>query len=326
VNDPERQAQLAEIASTCRSEGIALLLGAQRPVNKWIGGAGVRANLSYIVWGKMRASDTRHAGGGESITLPDIGSYGGNNPGVFGVCEHPTYDGMPFSRGRSFHWGEDSPGLVRLVAARAANRAPYTLEPGLASLADDWAAITGTTPVPAPHAGAQAAPAAAARAGRYDLITTKAGQTARGTASIAARIAAAVDIGTAPVATPDLTAGDAARLAAVLDQQRRQFAAEYTSESADLPGPQQTVLRAMLATPEGVSIRQAAARLAVGRDRVHRQLSRWQLQGTAEVRGKGGRDRHWHAAERPPGDQATTYPGLHAVPGSDGGSAAGGWS
>ena len=130
ANDPDRQAQLGEIASKCRSEGWALLLGAQRPVNKWIGGAGVRSNLSWIVWGKMRASDVRHAGGGsEAITLPDIGSYGGNNPGVFGVCEHPTYEGMPFLRGRSFFWGDDSPGLVRLVADRAGRQAPYVLSP-----------------------------------------------------------------------------------------------------------------------------------------------------------------------------------------------------
>jgi hypothetical protein len=321
ANDQGRKEQLAEIASKCRSEGIALILGAQRPVNQWIGGAGVRANLSYIVWGKMRTSDTRHAAGGESIALPDIGSYGGNNPGVFGVAEHPTYDGMPFSRGRSFHWGEDSPGLVRLVAARAAERTPYVLEPGLASLAEDWAAITGTPPVPAPQAAAEPGPAAgAAPADRYDLITRKNGQTIRGVAVVTARIATAADIGTAPVTAPDLTAGDEARLADVLDQQRREFLGEYTGESVDLPGSEQAALRAMLATAEGVSIRQAAGNLAVGRDRVHRQLTRWESQGTAEVRGKGGRDRRWHAAERAPGDRATTYPGLHAVPG--GGAAA----
>ncbi len=316
--DPERQQRLAEIASKCRSEGVVLLLGAQRPVNKWIGGAGVRANLSRIVWGKMRAGDVRHAAGGEGITLPDIGSYGGGNPGVFGVCEHPTFSGMPFSRGRSFHWGEDSPGLMRLIAARAATRRPYVLEPALAGLADDWAAITGSAPARQPAAGPEPTPGAAEPATvpvpaavdpRYDLITTRTGKTVPGTAGIRANLAQAAAAETPQI--PPVPSGMEARAAAVLVQRRAEHLAAYTDESAELPADLGGPLRAMLAAPGGVSIRAAAEQLGIGRDRVHRQLMRWRAQGTAVVRGEGGRARRWHAHR--PGDTLAAYPPLQAV-------------
>ncbi len=316
--DPERQQRLAEIASKCRSEGVVLLLGAQRPVNKWIGGAGVRANLSRIVWGKMRAGDVRHAAGGEGITLPDIGSYGGGNPGVFGVCEHPTFGGMPFSRGRSFHWGEDSPGLMRLIAARAAARRPYVLEPALAGLADDWAAITGSAPARQPAAGPEPTPGAAEPAAvpvpaavnpRYDLITTRTGKTVPGTAGIRANLAQAAAAETPQI--PPVPSGMEARAAAVLVQRRAEHLAAYTDESAELPADLGGPLRAMLAAPGGVSIRAAAEQLGIGRDRVHRQLMRWRAQGTAVVRGEGGRARRWHAHR--PGDTLAAYPPLQAV-------------
>ena len=319
--DPDRQAQLAEIASKCRSEGWALLLGAQRPVNKWIGGAGVRANLSYIVWGKMRAADVRHAGGSEAITLPDIGSYGGNNPGVFGVCAHPTYEGMPFLRGRSFFWGDDSPGLVRLVADRAAAQSPYVLEAALEPLAEEWAAITGTAPAGAPAAPADApepaagvhpgtAPAGAPRRApddRYDLLSTPRGVTVPGTAGVRAKLTAALADGTAPASAPDLDPSQLDRLAAVLAADRRRFMADY----ANLPAADQAALRELLARPEGVSSREAERVLPWGRTKITQQLARWREEGTAELRGSRATAR-WHAAG--PGAEAP-YPSLRVISG-----------
>jgi hypothetical protein len=278
----------------------------------------------------MRANDVRNAGGGagEGIALPDIGAYGGSNPGVFGVCENPVYPGMPFSRGRAFYWGDDSPGLIRLIAARAAARTPYVLEPALASLADDWAVITSTAPAPgapalvpegapdrdgapAPRDSAPAAESAPAPVDpRYDLITTRTGRTAPGTAGVRAKLAQAAS--TEAAAIPPIPPGMEALAADVLAERRRHHLAAYADESADLPHPQAEALRAMLAAPAGVSIRVAADALGIGRDRVHRQLMRWRAQGTAVVPdGARGSNRRWHAIS--PGEAGVAYPPLQAV-------------
>ena len=61
----------------------------------------------------------------------------------------------------------------------------------------------------------------------------------------------------------------------------------------ELPEPDRRVLLAMLARPDGVSTRAAAAALPWSHTRVHQQLQRWQRDGIAEMRGKGS-GRRWH--------------------------------
>ena len=172
--DPERKAALEAIESKCRSEGWALILASQRPAGKWVS-TSLRANLTHLVWSKMRANDARNAAGNENFELPDMGTYGGANKGIFGICEHPVFPGMAYQRGRSFFWGDASPGLLKLIKARAAERVPYVLEPALAPLAGQWAAITGAGPL---------------SGDRYDVATTRAGQTVPGVAGVRGKLAA----------------------------------------------------------------------------------------------------------------------------------------
>jgi hypothetical protein len=178
AQDPARKAAVETLASKCRSEGWALVLATQRPVGAWVS-TSLKANLTNLVWSKMRAGDMRHAAGNEKFELPDMGAYGGGNAGIFGVCEHPTYPGMPYLRGRTFFWGDESPGLTRLIAARAAGRRPYVLEPALAPLAGQWAQITGAAPLDA---------------ARYDVTTTSDGQTVPGMEGPRAKFAAVRDL------------------------------------------------------------------------------------------------------------------------------------
>lgn len=165
-----------------------MILATQRAVGKWVS-TSLKANVSHLVWSKMRASDARQLAGNEGFELPDMGVYGGGNPGIFGVCEHPTYAGMPYLRGRAFFWGDESAGLLRLIAARAAARRPWQLEPALAHLAGQWAQITGTGPPPAGE-------------DRYDLATTADGATVPGTAGVRGKLAAAAGLLAAPASRP----------------------------------------------------------------------------------------------------------------------------
>jgi hypothetical protein len=178
AKDPVRKAAVETLASKCRSEGWALVLATQRPVGAWVS-TSLKANLTHLVWSKMRAGDMRHAAGNEKFELPDMGAYGGSNAGIFGACEHPTYPGMPYLRGRTFFWGDESPDLVRLIAARAASHRPYVLEPALEPLAGQWAQITGAAPLDA---------------GRYDVTTIRDGQTVPGMEGPKKKFAAVRDL------------------------------------------------------------------------------------------------------------------------------------
>jgi hypothetical protein len=84
TNDADRKEQLGLIASKCRSEGIILIIGSQRPFDKDLGGK-TRAMLTDIVWGKLKARDLAQASGGLA-NLPDMNEYGQGNPGVFGIA------------------------------------------------------------------------------------------------------------------------------------------------------------------------------------------------------------------------------------------------
>jgi len=275
VEDPARKRAMEEIASKCRSEGWALIILTQRAVQGWIPPS-VRAQLSHLIFGKMRPSELRRLAGSDGITLPDISGYGRGNAGVFGVCDHPTFPGMPHSRGRAFFWGDDSPGLLKLIKDRAAAQQPYTLEPALAPLARQWAAITGGSPM-------------AASDSRYDLVTTADGRTAPGVAGVRARNAATEALLTsaaAPAAAPAEPADDGG-----------QGGAEG-SLGVPLPEVDQDRLWELLIRPEGVTSREAAQLLGWSHTTINQQLRVWRDENKAEIRGAGGGDRRWHATAR----------------------------
>jgi hypothetical protein len=193
----------------------------------------LRANLTHLIWAKMRAGDARHAAGTENFTLPDMGAYGGDTPGIFGICRMPAHERTAHLRGRTFFWGDDSTGLMKLITDRAATRQPYQLEPALAPLADLWAAITGNRPLPA--------------GSRYDLATTTGGRTTTGTAGIRAKLAAVAGMLTSPAGPADPPGSqDSPQHPAGPGEDRR--------DALD-------TLRALVARPGGVSVREAAEAL-----------------------------------------------------------------
>jgi len=311
---------LAFIASKCRSEGVALVIAGQRATARWTGGADLRANVDIAVWGKFgRAGEARHVAG-QDIDLPDMGAYGEGASGVFGITE--LGGGGGYDKGRTFYLHQIGD-LERIVGERLARRRAYAPEPALAGLAGAWAAISGT---PGPGRGqdgpgqpdrglARAAgpgpdrggTVPAALAARYDAGGTR------------AKVAAARAAGTGPAGIPPVPPGLEAHAAAALAERQRQFLAAYTGDGAELPEADKVALRAMLAGPDGVTTRTAAAALPGNwsHTHVHRQLMRWRLDGTAQMHGRGSR-RRWHAAA--PGGPPGAY--LRAVP-DDAGDGAG---
>jgi hypothetical protein len=294
ARDPDRKAAAEQIASKCRSEGIPLILATQRAVGKWVS-TSLKANISHLVWSKMRASDARQAAGNEAFALPDMGAYGGGNPGIFGVCEHPTREGMPYSRGRAFFWGNESAGLLQLIATRAAARRPYKLEPALAHLAGQWAQITSGTP---PAGG-----------DRYDLATTPKGATVPGTAGVRGKLAAAASL----LSGPPPPAAPARPPVGGPGGPGQDQAGDRDAPGADMPDQaDRDRLRAFLAGRDGTTVREAARALGLGRDKVWRQLKRWESQGTVELRGQKA-TANWHATT-PGAPAAGAAPYLRAVP------------
>jgi hypothetical protein len=326
ANDEDRKHQLGEIASKVRSEGGVLILGSQRPQNQYIGGPQVRANLSDVVWGRMRASDRRQTSGGDTIELPDMGDYGSGNAGVFGVAAHPTYEGMPFARGRAFFWGKDSQGLIKIIRRRAATRRPYQLEPGLAALAPLWAEITGTA-TSADRAALAGDLASRGQQERYDIRRIRDGSTIPSGEGVQRKLDAAQAIldGDLPgelrarmqAGTPD----------AQRDAEKQAYLAERQAQQADpistrpLPAAEQAGLWRLINQPGGISGREAArqlersdqtgARSTWSYETVLKQLRLWEAEGKIERGGRGKSDNRWHALA--PG-QEPAGPRLYPVP------------
>ncbi len=103
ADDEDRKHQLGIIASKCRSEGVILIIGSQRPQDVYVGGGMVRSNLTDIAWGTLRSNDLSQASGGLAA-LPDMNAYGKGVSGVFGVAQFPMREGAPVTWGRAFFW------------------------------------------------------------------------------------------------------------------------------------------------------------------------------------------------------------------------------
>jgi IclR helix-turn-helix domain len=292
IADPDRKQALEMLESKCRSEGWALIMASQRAVQGWVS-TSLRANLTHFAWSKMRMSDLRAAMGGD-FDPPDMGAYGGNNKGIFAVCEMPAYRDMPYLRGRTFFWGNESPGLVSLVADRAAGRQSYVLEPALASspAAPLWAQITGAAPLDA---------------ARYDVTATRDGETVPGMEGPRAKFAAARDLlnGTRRAASEDEDLGDADDAPLVTDQAT---GARVSPDAA-------AVLVRLRAAPGGMSARALAEALPWQKTKVHVLLAELAAAGLVRVAGEG-RTACFVAVAPVPAAAAPggPYPPLHLVP------------
>ncbi len=301
AGDPVCQRLLDNIASKCRSEGVALIFAGQRATAQWMGGANLRANVDIAILGRFARSGEARKAVGEEVDLPDMGEYGEGRPGVFLITE---LGGGGYERGRVFnlHKPED---IDAVVSRRAAGRRPYVPEPALGRLDELWAKVTGA-----------GRPGAGEDLDDGDGVPQPGlarGQVIPGTGQITAKIGQARALAEEDPELAEIPPEMAAHAAEQLAERRRQFLDAYTS--VELPEPDRRVLLAMLARPDGVSTRAAAAALPWSHTRVHQQLQRWQRDGIAEMRGKGS-GRRWHHTGGQDGTEApgTGYPPLRAVP------------
>jgi hypothetical protein len=275
--DPVCRQLLERIDSKCRSEGVALVKAGQRATAAWSGGGSAQANTDIAIWGKFARGRERGHVAGQEADLPDMGSYGESHSGVFAVAELPYT--CHHVRGRTFYWGEEGPGLQRLVAARAAARRPYVLEPALSRLAGAWAKITA----PAPPGDADEdldldLDDTAEPAGEGEVIPDAA------PIRVKADTARAAAAGTPPItAIPPGMEAHAARLLA--ERQQQALASNYGEVT--IPGQVASALLSLLAAPDGTTSSQAAQVIGKSKPAAHRYLSALRASGVARLEGSG---------------------------------------
>jgi hypothetical protein len=338
ASDADRKDQLGRIASKCRSEGIVLIEGSQRPQDVYVGGGMVRSNLTDLVWGALRATDLRQAGGSYGTEIPDMAGYGGGLPGAFGIAPLPLAEGRPVFKGRGFFWGKDSAGLIAIInerlAARGGRRPYQVLEPGLAArFGAAWAEITGnatqaTQATQASRAAQAGDLASRGQDGRYDIKRARDGSTVPSGAGVQRKLDAA-----RAVIDGDLPDQLRARMQAGTPDAARQEEKRQALAADPLPAAEQAQLWQLVSPPGGISGREAARLLQraqpAGRratwshTTVINQLRVWESDGKVERTGSGRSDTRWHALAPGAVPKAVPVPYLHAVPDRGGQAPAG---
>jgi len=292
--DPTCKTLLSQIASKCRSEGVALIISGQRATAQWMGGADLRANVDIAVLGRFaRAGEARKATG-EEVDLPDMGAYGEGRPGVFLITE--LGGGGGYERGRVFNLS-DPAAIDLIVARRAAGRRPYVPEPALAGLADLWAKITGPGTIDGEDQGADTESA----------IKPPHGRVIQGTEDITAKIRQARALAEREPPIPDVPPEMAGHAAEMRAERRRQFMDAYTD--IDIPPDELAAILAMLGDPGGTTSAAVAEATGKSRATAHRYLTRLANAGHAEVRGEGRRSGFYARPATP----APAGPHLHLV-------------
>jgi hypothetical protein len=323
ASDADRKEQLGRIASKCRSEGIVLIEGSQRPQDVYVGGGMVRSNLTDLVWGALRATDLRQAGGSYGAEIPDMAGYGGGLPGAFGIAPLPLAEGRPVLKGRGFFWGKDSAGLIAIInerlAARGGRRPYQVLEPGLAPrFGAAWAEITGH----ATGADRQAAAGALAAQGQQDRYEERV--RLRDGSSVPSGAGVQRKLGDARVIIDGDLPGDLrARMQAGTPDAARQEEKRQALAADPLPAAEQAQLWELISQPGGISGREAARllqraqpagrRTAWSHTTVINQLRLWESDGKAGRTGRGRSGTRWHALPEGSAPRPTPVPYLHAV-------------
>ena len=296
AGDQVCQRLLDNIASKCRSEGVALIFAGQRATAQWMGGANLRANVDIAILGRFARSGEARKAVGEEVDLPDMGEYGEGRPGVFLITE--LGGGGGYERGRVFnlHKPED---IDAIVARRAAARRPYVPEPALGRLAELWAKITGQ-----PGDDGQDLDDAS------EAPRPATGQLIEGTGQITAKIGQARALAEADPDLPDIPPEMAGHAAEQLAERRRQFMDAYTD--VDIPPDELAAILAMLAAPDGTTSAAVAEATGKSRATAHRYLTRLANAGHAEMRGER-RTGRFHATARAGAHAGTGGPHLHLV-------------
>jgi hypothetical protein len=280
---------LADIASKCRSEAVALIIAGQRATAQWMGGADLRANVDIAVLGRFARASEASKATGEGIDLPDMGAYGEGNPGVFLITE--LGGGGTYERGRVFKLS-DPADIEAIVARREAIRQPYVPEPALVRLSGAWEKITGTVPGRDDGYEDTDAPPVAAPA---------AGQMVQGTEHITAKISAAREMTAQDPEIPGVPPEMREHAEQMHAERRRQFLAALTD--VNIPDVAGSILLGLLAADTGTSSRDAAVAISgktgrdVGRMTVYRWLKRLEADGHAEIRGDSRKKQRFYLTD-----------------------------
>ena len=313
ANDEERRAQLGQIASKCRSEGIVLILGSQRPQDIYVGGGMVRSNLTDLVWGALRSTDRRQAGGSYGAELEDITEYAQGVPGVFGIARLPLAEGAGTLRGRAFFWGKTSPGLMAIIEERKAaygGRPMQVLEPGLEYVAPLWAAVTGQQQQAAAGGQGAALPGGVDE-DRYDIVAGRDGSAVSGGHVVHRKLAAVAEA--LENAIPESLR---ARMGRSVNAEQAQQAQDQARAWQMPPRDRHLLWKLVSAGDGGLSARDAARQLSARAGRgwshtaVTRQLRSWEAAGfvVRDEQGRGRSGTRWAAVA------GVTPPSMHAVP------------
>jgi hypothetical protein len=321
VATPHIKQQLRDVLSKGRSEGITVILAAQRAYGGWIGGRDTRSLVDAVCAGTVtRTRETDLAAGSLAHLLPDMTAYGEGSPGVWGIAEITGRT----QRGRSFPL-TDLDDSRRFAHDRA--RSQPVLEPALVAalrerlgdlydglLGSDafaaWAAsyppvtsdgepaevpAPGTTLAPPPD-GMHTEERETARAATDDLEAWPVhdDQFPATPADRRAMLRSRIENAKAANARADaiqaqIEADDPAQVRAAFDR-------AWEKQKASTPFPEGTRKRLLELLADGTTSRQAAADLGVPASRALTWLHRLRDDRLARLEGKG-RGSRWVAAE-----------------------------
>jgi hypothetical protein len=281
-----------------RSEAVSTMVAGQRSTAAWFGSSDIRALIRTVIAGNIPAGEVRRMLS-EDADVPDMGGYGEGQGGVFLVASR---FGGQTARGRTWFMTKNPQTWRKIAQEHAAIRGPFVLDAYLSDLAAGWEALQAGDYREAIAEFCAAVPLVA-------VMLDGTGYEAAARTAASPGAAPAPDARHAKIDAALASLGDAAeRMPAPAPPAPAAAPVGVRREMRDLPTKDlQGQLRALLARPEGVTSRPAAAALGVSHTLVQQQLRKWETEGVARW---DGRSNKWREA-RP---AARSVPYLRPVP------------
>jgi hypothetical protein len=270
---------LGYIASKGRSEAVVLILAGQRPTQSHIGTTDIRTQMTnFVILKGVNSGDLARAIG-DGVDVPDMGEYGGQNPGVAATLLKS--DGYA-KIGRTFALAAGKSGDTGLaqIDRIVADRPPASLEGGaIAHLGEMYASLkSGQTP--AATATLEREPEDAADGARV-------GGTPEVTSSDERSSTIDEIRRTHLFLVPALTPEGQEKARQMREAEREQAAQEEQAAASPLPADVRGKLITLLDREGGIATRDVETVLGVSNATAWRYMNHLRSEGAVESHGSG---------------------------------------